>query len=239
MIIKLPETQSTNIFLNDLSKKQNLESGTVVIADIQTNGKGQYNNYWESEPYKNLTFSIFYNDLNLEIDKQFYISIAVSLGIIDFLKNLNINAKIKWPNDIYINNNKICGILIENNIIKNKIQSTIIGIGLNVNQTKFLNTTKNPTSLKLIVNQDFNINELLNKLIDKINKKHNELLNRNFINLKENYLNNLYLFNKIHTFTINNKKITAKIIDIEENGRLIIKDNNNIISKYFFKEIIF
>lgn len=238
MIIRINETQSTNDFLNNLSKKQNLENKTILITDIQTKGKGQQNNYWESEPYKNLTFSIFYKNLNIEIQKQFYISMAVSLGIIDFLNSLKIKAKIKWPNDIYVENKKICGILIENNILKNKIQSSITGIGLNVNQTVFLKTTKNPTSLKLIKNQEFNTDGLLDKLIENIDNKFIFLLKKDFAFLKENYLNNLYLLNKIHTFTIGNKKITAKIIDIEENGKLIIQDNNNVTSKYFFKEII-
>ncbi len=239
MIIKLPETESTNKYLNKLTKNQELKNKTIVITDIQTNGKGQHNNYWESEPYKNLTFSIFYKNINLDVNKQFYISIAVSLGITDFLKKININPKIKWPNDIYVNNKKICGILIENNIFKTTIKSTIIGIGLNVNQTKFTELTKNATSIKLITNKNYELNKLFNLLINNIDNNINTLIKKDFISLKSNYLNNMYLINKTHTFKIKNTKLIAKIKGIEDTGQLIVVDKNNNINKYFLKEIIF
>lgn len=239
MIIKLNETESTNLTLNNLSKNKALENGTVLISNIQTQGKGQRNNYWESEPYKNLTFSIFYKNLNIHIDKQFYISMAVSLGIIDFLKDLKIYATIKWPNDIYVNNDKICGILIENNISKNKISSTIIGIGLNVNQTSFLKTTKNASSLKLILNKEFSLEDLLPLLLNKIQKRTSEIFNNNFKKIKIDYLNKLYLFNVFNKFSISDKYLKAKIIDVEENGKLVLQTYDGKKLKFFFKEITF
>ena len=115
-LIELNIVDSTNEYLKRLIKESDVEEGTVILADFQTKGKGQKDGYWESEKGKNLTFSIILYPTSLDVQKQFYLSMSISLGIIEFLSHLSVKSKIKWPNDIYVNNNKVAGILIENSI---------------------------------------------------------------------------------------------------------------------------
>ena len=135
-IIKLDAIDSTNTYLRQLSSEEKLDDFTVVTAASQTAGKGQMGTKWASEKGKNLTFSVFKKVSCLENDEQFYISMATSLAIYNALKGFQIpKLAIKWPNDILSENQKICGILIENVIQNSKMTAAIIGIGLNVNQT--------------------------------------------------------------------------------------------------------
>ena len=137
-IIKLNAIDSTNSYLKNNAIKNNFESFTVVVAEKQTDGRGQLGTVWESDQGKNLTFSVLIKFLDFKITQQFYLSMAVSLGVLRVLKSQFIyNFHIKWPNDILAENNKVAGILIENSIVGSFIKNSVIGIGLNVNQTNF------------------------------------------------------------------------------------------------------
>jgi BirA family biotin operon repressor/biotin-[acetyl-CoA-carboxylase] ligase len=221
--------------------EKELRDYTIVSAENQTNGRGQMGTVWESKYGENLTFSILVNFKNLNIGNRFYISIAVSLGIISTLNNLlDANFKIKWPNDILAEKDKIAGILIENNFRGSIISQSIIGIGLNVNQKSFPKTIKNVTSLINLIGEKTDKDLLLNKLVVNIQSRF-LLLNENKLSLlKEQYLNNLYGFNVEMNFEDNNKTtFKGEIVGVSEDGRLEILVENKTIRKFNLKEIKF
>jgi BirA family biotin operon repressor/biotin-[acetyl-CoA-carboxylase] ligase len=238
-LIELDITDSTNEYSKKLIKKGPVEEGTVILADFQTKGKGQKDGYWESEKGKNLTFSIILYPNFLDIQKQFYLSMSISIGIVEFLSHLSVKSKIKWPNDICINNKKVAGILIENSIKRNIISSSIIGIGINVNQTEFKSSAPNPTSLYLELNKTFDIKNTYHLLISYLNRWIKLLHNSHYKKIKSIYKKNLFLINKKACFTDINGKFDGRIIDVEESGILLIKTDSKKVRKYNFKEVSF
>lgn len=238
-IIELDRTDSTNEYSKKLIKDGTAEEGTVILADFQTKGKGQKDGYWESEKGKNLTFSIILFPNFLDIQKQFYLSMSVSIGIVEFLARLSVKSKIKWPNDIYIKNKKVAGMLIENSIKRNIIANSVIGIGININQTKFKSSAPNPTSLSLELNKTFDIKSTRKQLISCLDKWIKLLYNSQYKKIKYRYRKNLFLINKKTCFADINGKFDGRIIDIEESGVLIIKTDSKKIRKYNFKEVTF
>ena len=155
--------ESTNSFLKQIIHSKEVKNGTIVSTKHQTTGRGQRNNVWESERNKNILMSFVFFPNNIPAENQFIISKAVSLSILDLLLKYKKNVKIKWPNDIYIDDKKIAGILIENSLRGSEISNSIIGIGLNINQTFFSNKLPNPTSLKLETNKNYKTEEILTK----------------------------------------------------------------------------
>ena len=159
--IYVSECLSTNDFLTHLTKKNNLGEGTTVMTDYQVKGKGQRNNMWESKKKKNLLFSLLLKP-DIPLSDQFKLHIIISLAIKETLTKLDLRGvKVKWPNDIYINDKKISGILIESQIFNKKIKQVVIGIGLNINQNNFddlnatsiLKETGNKSDIKYIPTQ--------------------------------------------------------------------------------------
>jgi BirA family biotin operon repressor/biotin-[acetyl-CoA-carboxylase] ligase len=192
-IISLPETGSTNTYAISLLSKERPEEGCVVITDNQTQGKGTDTNTWESEKGKNLTFSlILYPEF--KADQQFVLNKSISLGICDFVRAELPQSEItiKWPNDIYIGNNKSCGILIQNSVIGNRLDYVVVGIGLNVNQTIFTSDAPNPVSLKMISGKDYNLDELLHKLLNSIFEKYTEAKPETSRKIENDYRKKLY-----------------------------------------------
>ncbi len=240
-LIKLNATDSTNSYIKDLAQKQDLNDFTVVVAKYQKKGRGQMGTMWESESGKNLTFSVFTKFLNYEIDKQFYLSMAVSLALINVIKQyVNTPIYIKWPNDILAENNKIAGILIENTIKLNKIKSSIIGIGLNINQSEFSDSIKNVTSLRNLLGKNVNEDVLLEEIIRKLKTNILELENQNFDKIKIQYLKFLYKYNESANFIdYNDRKFIGKIIDISKTGKLIVKIKSEMNREFGLKEISF
>ncbi len=226
-IIKLKKIDSTNDFAKRLFEYFNIDelNKTVICAQEQTNGRGTGNNKWISEPRKNLTFSIIYQPKNLALDEIFYLSKAVSCGIVDYLKALNIPAQIKWPNDIYVYDKKICGILIENAILGHRIHYSIIGIGLNVNQTNF-DASLNATSIKLILNKEINLTWALNQLLDKIFHWLELLEQNHFDKIDQFYSNHLYLLGQKAAFKRDGHILNGKIIGVDQFGRLVLQTAN-------------
>jgi BirA family biotin operon repressor/biotin-[acetyl-CoA-carboxylase] ligase len=239
-VITLDEVDSTNIFLQQLisGNKKEVE-GLVVIAKNQSYGKGRGSNLWQSEKDKNLTFSILLHP-NVLVQNQFQISKVISLGIVDLLSNLGLdNVKIKWPNDIYIEDKKISGILIENAIRSNKIYHSIVGIGLNVKQTSFEPMINNPTSIynetgsKLL-----SLNELLDMLLFFIEKRYLLLKTNKLKIIDEDYIQHLYRLNEIKKFLIDDKEVVGTIIGISPIGKLQLKDKNKI-NEYDLNQVKF
>jgi BirA family biotin operon repressor/biotin-[acetyl-CoA-carboxylase] ligase len=241
-LIKLDATNSTNSFLKELAQNSSLDSYTVVATKDQTSGRGQMNNYWESEPHKNLTFSVFTTLESLQIKHQAYLNFAVSLAIYDSLKSLSVpNLCIKWPNDIMSANQKICGILIETTFAQQRIKNTIIGIGLNVNQENFSNKLINPSSLKLILKKDFDLEQLLCSIVDRIKIKISAIEKGKFNETHEEYHTALYKKGIPTTFidTKTSLFFMGIIVGVSKFGNLQIQLEDDSIIEYGIKEISF
>lgn len=238
-IIKLNAIDSTNSFLKELAKDSSVENFTVVTANIQTKGRGQQMNNWVSEPHKNLTMSMFVDDLNLLINHQKYLNFAISLAVYDTISFYKIEAlKIKWPNDIMSVNKKICGILIENTIRKQTILSSIIGIGLNVNQVDFPDFLQNVSSLKLIKKVDFSLDDLLENLVKQIKKRLTLLSEKQYHQLEKEYLFLLYKKNIPSMFkNVEGVLFMGKIIGISSAGNLQVELEDERIKEFGIKEI--
>ena len=237
-LIKLDAIDSTNTYLKGLISKNDVEDYTVVLANSQTNGRGQMGTNWVSEASKNLTFSVFKKINCLNNDEQFYLSIATSLAVFKALKKFNIPAlKIKWPNDILSANHKICGILIENVIKNGKMSAAIIGIGININQVDF-NGVMNASSLKKITGIVYDKEEVLSKIINQIEKYERLILNRNFKELKEEYEHFLFRKEKPSTFKDKNGDLFMGFIKgISGKGLLQVLLEDNVLKEFDLKEI--
>jgi BirA family transcriptional regulator, biotin operon repressor / biotin---[acetyl-CoA-carboxylase] ligase len=239
-IIKLVDLDSTNTYLQQLiSNNEKDIEGLVVVAENQNKGRGQRGNDWNSEEGKNLTFSILLKS-KLLVQHQFLLSKVISLGILDFLNKLGIvNATIKWPNDVYIDKNKVAGILIENTIRENKIYNSIVGIGLNVNQINFNNKIKNPTSLiKELQGDILDLEELLGQLLFFIEKRYLLLKTNKTSVINADYLKGLYGLGEYKNFNINNTVVEAKIVGVSELGRFQLEINNRV-EEFDLKEVEF
>lgn len=239
MLIKYNIVNSTNDTLRNKLTENICDEFTCVIADEQTGGRGQRGNIWMSEKSKNLTFSFIIFPKFLTTENQFYISKYVSLSVISFLNEIAPGFNIKWPNDIYFCNKKIGGILIENSLSGKHLKSSIIGVGININQTEFNKNLPNPTSLKLITKKEFDNDYLIKSLIQNLKKDYSVLKNLNFNKIDKNYHSNLLYFNEFSTFKDKTGTFTGKIIKTEPSGRLVVETKKGEIKKFYFKEISF
>ena len=225
-IIKLAEVDSTNRFLMDFILKERPEEGTVVVTDYQTTGKGLDKNTWESMPGQNLTMSFVIYPGFLPVDNQFSLNKAVSLGVSDFVRNaIDIpgELKIKWPNDIYSDHRKLAGILIQNGIVGNFFDFSVVGIGININQENFGQYPVSPASFKMITGKDYLLDRLLGELLDCLNVRLSQLKAGSVDILDKDYLSCLYRYNEIHDFRYQRKIIRAKIIGVNRFGQLMLE----------------
>jgi len=231
---------STNTWATNLLKHKRPPEGTIITTKQQTAGRGHGANKWESKRGKNLTFSIILYPVFLKANEQFLLSMAISLGIKDFIELYVNNVYIKWPNDIYVSDDKIAGILIENSISGNDFDYCVAGIGININQEKFTRDTTNPISLVQLTGRKNSLDDSLNLLCKQLDFRYNQLReakNRQII--KANYLNNLYHYHEFVQFRHENKIFTAKITGIDSSGRLIILHKNGETEKFGFHEVSF
>jgi len=240
-IIKLSAIDSTNSYLKKLAQKSDLDTFTVVVAEHQTEGRGQMGTNWVSDYGKNLTFSILINFKEFRIEHQFYLSMAVSLGLLEVIKkHVDVSLLIKWPNDILAEKDKVAGILIENVLKGNFIRQSIIGMGINLNQDSFPDDIENVTSLKNISGIHFNTDLLLNEIVSSIRFYVRLIEEKEFAFLKKLYMKALYKFQKPSMFIdANDELFLGKIIDVEESGRLIIELENETTRKFSLKEVKF
>lgn len=238
-IINIESTLSTNNYATSQVRENEVKAGTVFLAYDQTAGRGQLENKWESEAGKNLTFSIFLKPTFLDIRKQFMLSKAVCLGMEKCLSKLVEGVHIKWPNDIYVGDQKICGILIENAIMNGRISQSIVGIGLNVNQSRFLSDAPNPVSLKMISGKDYQLEELLTDLLKEIDFFHCLLEEGNFDELDQQFLKKLYRREEWYSFKDENHQYIGKIVGVNKIGQLRIQEKNGLIHEYHFKEVTY
>ncbi len=237
--IDLETVDSTNDYLKKLLKSEKPDEGTVVIAKEQIAGRGQMGNTWESNKGENITMSFVLYPNFINVSDQFILSKMVSIAIVDFLKIFIDEVKIKWPNDIYVKNRKIGGVLIENTILGNNISSTVVGIGLNINQKTFSSSLPNPTSLSLETRRDYTISELIDLLLSKLNNGYNELVSGKIKELDVDYLKCLYQNKEMKQYKAGNEIFQAQIIDVDQFGRLCLLNEKKELLYFGFKEVIF
>lgn len=237
-IIVLKDVESTNNYANQLILS-NAEEGTVVLAQFQKKGRGQQGNQWESQSGKNLLASIILYPKFLQAGNQFLISKMVSLGLVEYLQHEARDVSIKWPNDIYIGNKKIAGILIENAIKGRNLFSTVIGVGLNLNQQKFLSDAPNPVSLYQLTGKEYNIKSVASEISELIFKWYKKLEVGNYAEINAMYLSQLFRFGAWEKYSKEGIRFEAKIVGIGEFGQLLLEDRNGVISENMFKEVEF
>lgn len=236
--IKVHTTPSTNLYLRELYRANPNIKNCYVVAENQTNGRGQMGANWISQEGKNLTFSILLEGLNLKIENQFKLSAITSLAILKVLKQLGItNLKVKWPNDILAESFKICGVLIENMYSNQKINASIIGIGLNVNQENF-DKMYRASSLKQLTGIHYDLDYVLKKLVKQIEDDIYEFLPYSIEAILEKYHENLFRIGKASTFEFPNGERTTGIIKkVSKQGLLEILFEDHILKSFEIKEI--
>lgn len=230
---------STNAHTFDLLKKSKLPEGTILYTNYQSAGKGYSGNKWESEDGKNLLISIILYPSFIKPEDQFLISMVISLGVCDFLMRFIPECSIKWPNDIWVNNDKIAGLLLESSLTGNQIEFTVAGIGLNINQQRFLSNVPNPVSLNQLTGVNYDLPSSLEKLASDLDKRYKQLIGGNYGQIKKEYVSKLYRLNRWHEFRDKNGLYRGRVLTIGDYGRLIIERQNGEISEYSFKETEF
>ncbi len=238
-IIRLGSINSTNTYLKELTNNELVAEGTIVCAENQTAGRGQRGNTWLSAKNENLLLSFVVYPKFLAADRQFLLSEMTALAVADLLKQYLKNVTIKWPNDLYVNDLKIAGILIEHSISGAAIDKTIVGIGLNVNQQKFDNSIPNPSSMYLETGKKYELELLLSKLCENLNFWYDKLLSNNNKLVDNKYINSLYRFGIKSWFEDKNGKFEATINGVNALGQLSMTDEKGSNRLYSFKEVVF
>lgn len=245
-ILVFDELQSTNAFLHDRISAGADINDTVVVARYQTAGKGMGDNRWESRAGENLLFSIALNVSFLKAEEQFRISQAVAIAILNVISNKLLNTSnslivsIKWPNDIYVGQKKLAGMLIQNTISGMMMQTSIIGIGLNVNQMEFSDDVPNPVSLKMLTGNDFSLDLLLKELIVNIKNAVEKLqTEQGKEDIDVIYRRHLFRCGEWADYEIGGEFKTLKINGYDKYGRLCLCDKNGRDFVCDIKEIRF
>ena len=236
--IVLETVNSTNAYLKEWMEREPLEEGTVVTAHQQTSGRGQMGTSWESQPGKNLTFSLVLYPSFLPFQENFLISQSIALGVKKTLDSYTHHISVKWPNDIYWQDKKLAGILVENTVQGENFQSAVVGIGLNVNQEKFYSDAPNPVSLKQITGITINLEELLQQLLSGIFHYYDRIKRENERGgVRQSYQQSLYRKHGYHLYSDALGDFKARIFDVEKSGHIVLEDEAGNLRRYGFKEI--
>ncbi len=242
-LIALEETNSTNQYLSRLcnAAKENIPELTTVCASYQTAGKGQRGNSWESEGGKNLLFSFVLYPTALEANRQFILSQIISLSIKEELEQWTDDISIKWPNDIYWKEKKICGILIENDLAGHCIGRCIAGIGININQETFRSDAPNPVSLKQITGREHDLSGILAHILKRVKTYYNSLQTEDYATfaaeIAVRYARSLFRRRGFHPYEDVNGRFQARLLGVEPDGRFVLEDESGKERKYLFKEV--
>jgi BirA family biotin operon repressor/biotin-[acetyl-CoA-carboxylase] ligase len=236
-LVSLPSCHSTNDVMAQMSAKNQLHEGAIIITKHQTKGKGQRGNEWNSPAGLNLTFSVFLKPKILKAVQQFELNRMVSLALLDIVKNLGAESRVfvKWPNDLILNKKKVAGILIENSINQGGISESIIGVGLNVNQIDNLLPTA--TSLAQQFDEEFELEKILLDIVQRLEHYYLILRSGDFRFIHEVYESKLYLKDKVAYYEDGIGKFNGIIRKVYPDGVLEIEDENGIHRKYQFKEV--
>ncbi|RMG78709.1 MAG: biotin--[acetyl-CoA-carboxylase] ligase [Bacteroidetes bacterium] len=232
---------STNEYAIELLSKNKPPEGTVILTPNQFAGRGQIGNGWESEPGKNITLSVLLYPAFLAVSRQFLLNQTVAVALKDCLAPLVPGVvSVKWPNDIYIGHKKVCGTLIQNTLSGAKITSSVVGIGINVNQTTFQTNPPNPTSLALETGQTFDLETLQNRLFQCLEQRYLQLKTGQTERIERAYLDALYRRDEMALFRrLNEDTFFGKIRGVTPTGKLIIEDEFGHFEHFAVKEIRF
>lgn len=236
--IWLESVDSTNSYCMKLAQEGEQE-GLAVAAFFQEKGRGQRGNTWESKRGENLTFSLLLRPNFLRVEEQFMISKAIALSICDWLKNNKVDACVKWPNDIYIGEKKIAGVLIENSFSTPFLDVSIIGIGINLNQVVFSSNIPNPISMTLLTGLQYRPEVVLSELVVSIQMRYLQLKSGLKEKISEDYLKSLYRFQKFYNYSGVDGSFKARIIGIKSTGEIILEMEDGQRKSFGFKEITF
>jgi BirA family biotin operon repressor/biotin-[acetyl-CoA-carboxylase] ligase len=223
-------------------RKHAYTEGVVFYTYHQTAGRGQYGNKWESEPFMNIAISIILSPTFIQAREQFHLNKAVSLAVRDtissYFESPFAHVLIKWANDIYVEDKKICGILVQNTLSGTQIQHAIVGIGLNINQQHFDNLP-HATSLKIETGKDYALFEVIEKLCQNIEQRYLQLKTRQFNTIHQDYISKLYRWNEEALYQYpDGKYFQGKIVDVNDSGRLLVESKKGI-EEFDIKEIKF
>ncbi|MBX0291043.1 biotin--[acetyl-CoA-carboxylase] ligase [Hymenobacter sp. HSC-4F20] len=228
-LVWLPECPSTNTEAQQLAVQNRATDGCCVITDKQTAGRGQRGNQWEAAPGENLTLSVVWRPTFLAATDQFLLSQAVALAVHDWLTTLlgpDPALRVKWPNDIFFGSQKLGGILIENTLSGAKIQHSIVGIGLNINQQQFGVPTA--TSLSRLTNRVYMLPTLAARLLESLERRYLQLRAGKISQLRTEYLRVLYRFQEEHEYESAGQRFRGQIVGVDEAGRLAVASRGHL-----------
>lgn len=238
--VAIEETDSTNRYCLqqlDVTAEPPGTRLTVVSAEYQLAGRGQGANTWESERGQNLLFSILCHPTWVPVSGQFILSEAIALALRDVLSTLIDPVTIKWPNDIYWNDRKIGGILIENRLGEGRIKDCVIGVGLDVNQRVFHSDAPNPVSLYQILGHDTDRQPLLVQVVERFDHYYRAIENGDYATIAAGYMSYLYRLRGFHTYRDAGGTFEAALVEVEDDGHLVLRDREGRIRSYAFKEV--
>jgi BirA family biotin operon repressor/biotin-[acetyl-CoA-carboxylase] ligase len=236
-LITLKSVDSTNDFATRLLRQENVPEGTVILADHQTQGKGHGGNQWTSEPGSNLLFSLILKPDFLLAERQFFLSMSISNALFDFISGIAQPVHLKWPNDILLQKGKVAGILIENALLNQHMLTSVVGIGMNINQQVFPSGLPNPTSLAIVTGKNFDLRDIFDRLCKMLDIHLNRLYLEAYGEIKSHYLNHLWKMNEWSAFTESHGTFEGRITDVADSGELIVEDRAGKLRRYGFKEV--
>jgi BirA family biotin operon repressor/biotin-[acetyl-CoA-carboxylase] ligase len=245
--IELDRVDSTNAYASQVFATTGFEDGTVIRAHEQYAGRGQHDHTWLSETGKNLTFTVCLKPHFLAPDRQFQLNKAICMAILDFIRSFPVPdhvtkqdiSRIKWPNDIYVGNQKIAGILIENKIMGSALETTFAGIGLNINQTRFAPDLPNPVSLIHILHHETILQDAMTRLCGFLDKRYLDIRQTNQFRLDLEYDRNLVGFNMWRNFISDGILLEGKVKGVDSSGRLLLEYRTGEIRCFMHQEIAY
>lgn len=260
--IELDEVDSTNTFLRGYRPAQTADV-ILVTAEHQTAGRGQGKNHWEAEAGKNLLFSLLVHPASLPVSQMFVLSEAMALSIRDAVEEMMGDAAtkpqltqkpqmghttqlppttavtVKWPNDIYVGDRKVAGILIENELTGKQLGRSILGCGVNVNQARFVSDAPNPVSLHQLLGHEVERRFVLEAIMAAFTRRYEDIQRGEFAGIHEEYLAALYRREGFHAYQDGSGTFYAEIADVEPSGHLLLRDREGLLRRYAFKEVAF
>lgn len=229
--IELPEAASTN----SVAASGNFVFNSVIFTMRQTAGRGCGENSWESEPGKNIAMTLVVGDIGVAVQSQFAISMAVALGCYDYVSQYVDGCSVKWPNDIYVKDKKIAGILIEHSVSGTTLSRSLCGVGLNINQEIFYSNAPNPVSLKQLTGFNFDVKSELYKLVNYIGARLQKATEYNA--LRNDFMSHLYRREGLYGWRDSVGEFMASIYGVDDYGRLQLLLSDGNVRTYGFKEI--
>lgn len=242
--IHLAETTSTMQAVRDADERLAAGGVVVVSADYQTSGRGQRGNSWESEHGQNLLFSMAFCPVGVQASRQFMVSEALSVAIVETVRSIapSVSVTVKWPNDIYIGDCKVAGILIEHDLQGGEIRRTIAGVGLNVNQMVFRSDAPNPVSLRQVLRQQFDCKVLLDAILGKffgMMGLEGKRATATSVSVHATYMELLYRRKGLFPYRAGSETFMAEIADVSANGTLLLRTADGKVRQFGFKEVEF